>query len=71
MAPHEMEMIMTIVTNQEIDARLREAARSLGYAHVAIANNDVGEALSDLADVCLDIAAICEALANPPNEILQ
>jgi hypothetical protein len=57
------------VTNQ-IGARLREAARTLGFAHIAIANNDVGEALSDLTEVCLEIAAICEALAKPTKEIL-
>jgi hypothetical protein len=52
------------MTNQEIEARLREAQRSLGFAHIAIANNDIGEALNGLAEVCLDIAAVCEALAS-------
>ncbi len=55
---------------QEIEVRLRDAARSLGFVHVAIVNNDVGEALSDLADVCHAIAAVCEALANPSQEIV-
>jgi hypothetical protein len=56
------------MTNQEIDARLSEAARSLGFAHIAIANNDVSEALGNLAEVCFEIAAVCEALASPSRE---
>jgi hypothetical protein len=50
------------MTNQEIHNRLREAARSLGFANIAIASNDVSEALRDLAEVCLDIAAVYEWL---------
>jgi len=56
---------------EEIVDCLREATRSLVFAQVAVANNDVSEALGDLAKVCLDIAAVCEALANPRKETLQ
>jgi hypothetical protein len=59
------------MTNHEIDNRLRGAAHGLGFANIAIANNDVSEALSALAEVCFDIAAVCEALANPGQETLQ
>jgi len=59
------------MTPEEINDCLRDAARSLVFAQVAIANNDVSEALGELAKVCLDIAAVCEALANPRKETLQ
>jgi hypothetical protein len=59
------------MTHHEINIRLREAAHALGFANIAIANNDSSEALSALAEVCLDIAAVCEALANPDPETLQ
>jgi hypothetical protein len=51
--------------NQEINDRLREAGRSLGFANTAVANNDIGKALSEPAEVCLDIAAVCAALNRP------
>jgi hypothetical protein len=60
-----------VMTNQEIHNRLREAARSLGFANISIASNDVSEALRGLAENCFDIAAVCEALAKPHNETLQ
>jgi hypothetical protein len=56
------------MTNQAINDRLREAARSLGLAHIAVANNDIGKALSVLTEACLDIAAVCEALAESRRE---
>jgi hypothetical protein len=55
------------VTNEEINARLKEAARSLGFAHVAVANNDVSAALSNLAKVYWDISVVYQALACSPK----
>jgi hypothetical protein len=52
------------MNTQEINNRLRDAARALGFANVAVANNDVAEALGDLTEVCFNIASACEALAE-------
>lgn len=51
----------------DLKARLEAAARSLSYATIALGNNDVSEALSELAEVCFTIAAVCETLASPPQ----
>ena len=53
------------MTNEEVCARLREPARSLGFANIAVANNDIGKALADLAEVCFAIAAVFEMLNRP------